>query len=440
VSIFSADDRVSTGIKLRIYDPFSIKSVETMMNETGVEIYGVGINPLWSWTCEFGENHVHGYVIEDGKRFRCDFPGILLKSFASVRICREMVDCASYSLKYPTNKFLSFDAYPLLGHISGGIKVILQTNYTFGPESACRFGEKEVNINNEIDDIGFVQYFCMSPPMDFPQKMHLSISIDGTNFSLRKVPFQYISYVSECHVSPSHIPSSRELSIHILGPLLPDLSGLSCSFDGEPALSAFRVSDSELWCTSPRITSGNKTVHLIQRDNTIVMLCDYLEVDLHMTITDIHPKFGYPDSRVILHGKTFHSNRQYTCRFGTNTSPAVYLNSTSVSCKVPVYDSCSGVDLSLSSNGVYYIYFPEVFIYIEAPSIISVNPIVVDVARSGIDYFLEGLNIKSVESNFSCQIGNFTSIAVSKTPFGISCRLSSIITMGAYHLYITSLY
>lgn len=93
---------------------------------------------------------------------------------------------------------------------------------------------------------------CVAPPTNASVVVHVSLSLNGQQFSSTTAPFLYLKVWEVTSVSPSAVSLSGNATVTVYGGTFRDTPDLACIFGGlyrSPA--AFFVSETEIVCQTP---------------------------------------------------------------------------------------------------------------------------------------------------------------------------------------------
>ena len=144
-----------------------------------------------------------------------------------------------------------FTARPLVGPTEGGTEVmVIGSNFNDTGEIKCMFG-------NKIVDGTFVDYNhikCISPPVENPGEVPLTVALEGNKFSTQSVWFLYYETPVVYNITPPCGPFDGYTQITVSGDNFVDtgINNVKCIFE-DIFMDATVMSETEIKCDSPDI-------------------------------------------------------------------------------------------------------------------------------------------------------------------------------------------
>ena len=219
--------------------------------------------------------------------------------------------------------------------------------------SHCMFGSYIVPAI--VDQLKLV---CVSPPSLAHGPVHVGVSVNGEDFSLSELNFEYTKPAVFSTMRPTSGPESGGTVVALTGSNFVKSSTAGCYF-GNVKVSGRWESDERLTCETPAIKPGIYKVRItlngVDTPRTYWQFSFQKEVDVRYASPSSGSILGGTEISII--GKSFVFTEDLTCRFGDlGHSRAAFVTSTELSCLSPnispVVTHLIDVGIQVSLNGI----------------------------------------------------------------------------------------
>ena len=303
------------------------------------------------------------------------------------------------------------DAQPLSAPPNGGEDVVLTgTNFHAGGNHVCLFGGgsesgsggRATGVRTNATLISPVSLRCPIPPtIDGMTVGSTTLAVvNDAGFTSNSLQFLYELAPSLIKVEPMTGPSTGGTSMLVLGEGFSRDGNIACRFGSSKIVQATFVSPSVVRCITPprreavgrRLSAGgvdgvecalrvsNNGVHFSSTTRSFVY-------EKPISMLSVHPSSGPSLGRtpVTVRGLNFVNTTSLTCRFGSSSALATYVDATKVICFSPSSSNVFGrrqplplrVSVSISNNGRDYAITdgrnPE-FTYVSPVTVQSLTP------------------------------------------------------------------
>jgi hypothetical protein len=240
-------------------------------------------------------------------------------------------------------------AWPLAGGIAGGTNVTIYSASDLldavTGRLVCRFGSVEVPGRLlPPAEPGSTVVSCISPPHD-PGRVRLALADQGSDFSSDPVSFLFYPPAMIASVVPAVVPEAGGGPIRVTGATFVNMEGLACLFRQERAgaevvlsAEATWLSEMDITCMVPRLAPGPVEVVVAYGNETASGTRGFaLSVRPSISLLELRPTSGLMGGSTVvtLTGTNFFQSPRMTCSFNNDSTPAIYLNDSAVSCVSP---------------------------------------------------------------------------------------------------------
>ena len=385
-SVGDAEVRVTNnGIDVSVafvYFTVTSKSTVTMLwpssgwtdGGTAVRVEGTGFVDLSTTWCRFGDTIVSADAVLDFTSIMCTSPPQEDSSRVAVEVTNNGIDWTSSGVVFtylPPIKILGVS--PNIGPLGGGTVVRLSGSgfeaSADGGKLACRFGLHVVPA--VVTDAGGIA-LCVSPASPKLGSSSLSISSNGVEFMSDGYTFYYSQDVVAESAWPLAGPESGDTVVTITGAGFTDTREILCEFGPVGTLvPGTWVDSSTISCISPRHMPGVVPLRLSMNRQQFVETGLSFEYLVQSTVRTISPSSGprHGGTLVDVAGTAFVNSTALSCRLGSRSLPAVFVDSEHLRCTTPPSVSSSLLSLEISNNGVDYTSSAVKFRFVPALSI-----------------------------------------------------------------------
>ena len=435
VDFVKSEGSFSTGMD------FSILSTLYDAADRSVFVTGTSFvdSPTTSWSCFFNRHQVSAEILNPNELI-CPIPSHIYTAEISLQICKDEIHCAEGSILSVSDSISIVNVSPLAGFIEGEIKFQFSTKHSVKPSfSKCRFGRQVVDIfsTDEVDI-----YHCIVPPVLRPQKVDISISLNGKHFSGSGLSFEYLPIMTLFSLEPSRIIHGHTTpKLRVYGSGIVNADSLTCTFNGKAAGYALWVSESEVWCTIPHLEPGQANISLEYGGQSRAHTNVTLDVDYQSQATTVFPSCGPSGTNLTICGTNFKPESKARCHVGAvDVVSADLFNSSCYRCTVPFRESDGIESLSLSiDSSVPSIPWMQ-FKYVTT-TVKSVDPLLVQRNSKSVEFKLIGDGFECLPEGTFCQIGDSVSDYVSvKSITSLSCSFGKFDGKGTYPLILKNPY
>ena len=285
--------------------------------------------------------------------------------------------------------------FPGSGPLAGGTKVKVSGNhFTNTSQISCSFGSSIV----PGVFVSSAQVECTAPPSSTKGLAILEVTTNGVDFTASSMSFRYAQAPRVASITPATGPVSGGTAVTVLGSGFLDSTTLSCRFvDGQfvsafvflsggfanifrflfcclpstlsetgayaEATAVYWISPHAVLCVTPQTPTGESQqgkVSVFLTSNGVDYTTEKIVFTYHEAITVTSAtsgaKAGEITSVFIVRGAGFHLTDDLRCKFGDDVVVASYLNSSAISCNMPISAGVSGAtgitELSVSNNGI----------------------------------------------------------------------------------------
>ncbi len=237
---------------LELVVPPSIAALNPTMGQTGsvVTITGKSFHP--NMMCQFGSQIVETHFV-NSTLMQCIASAVLYRESTPVSIALFGAPVSSGPRLLFTFIDLSIHSIsPTFGHVTGGTRVTFNLKEeTPDVVSHCMFGSHIVPAI--VDQLKLV---CVSPPSLAHGPMHVGVSVNGEDFSLSELNFEYTKPAVFSTMRPTSGPESGSTVVVLTGSNFVNSSTAGCYF-GNVKVAGRWESDERLTCETPAIKPGN---------------------------------------------------------------------------------------------------------------------------------------------------------------------------------------
>jgi hypothetical protein len=348
-------------------------------------------------------------------------------------ISKELGECYA-TIPSIRNESLTFQYYedviiqsvfPAKGVI-GSIVTVMGEKFVPSETISCVFGGFVVPAKRKNSN----EITCVVPPYNLKKSVPISVSINGVDFRLSNVEFEYIlspPQISSIQPSMGSILGGTSLTIFGFGFL--NMSHLDCLFGDIDAVTAIFVSGNEIRCNTPKPLKPT-TVSVVIRFQEL----DYVTnraIFRYITdpqITAIHPNTGpiSGNTLVIFNGHNFIDSDVIKCRFGVLNVTGRFISSEKLECRTPA-QKAGRLSVYLTFNDVEYYHAVDQYEYHNPITITSFSPKSSLAFRGGTNVTVEGYNFIDSYA-LKCQFDSVVVPAIFHNANMISCSAPAGLT------------
>jgi len=261
---------------------------------------------------------------------------------------------------------------PSFGPASGGSIVDVRgSGFVEGCMLKCRFGHSSA-LEARIVTSTLVR--CTSP-LAVPGAKTLDVGCNGDSYSLGNLPFMVFEKFRVFAVIPSIAPRMKSTIVTVIGEDFLDTGSISCKFGSGVSADALWRSSSSIECVLPRMLAGNYSVHMFIGSTELESLASAFMIYNDAQIRTVLPSVGPVRTSTPVHvlGTGF-TNVSYRCHFGQISSPARWINSSSLYCSAEESPKEGLVKFQLSRIEGGIVDGAASFFYVESMILHSLNP------------------------------------------------------------------
>lgn len=333
-------------------------------------------------------------------------------------ISKEFGECYT-TIPSTTNESLTFQYYedaviqsvfPTKGMI-GSTVTVKGENFVPAETISCVFGGVVVPAKHKTGN----EVTCVVPPYNLKKRVPISVSINGVDFRLSDVSFEYILSPPQIYsIQPSMGTTSGGTSLTVSGVGFLNTSHLDCLFGEIDIVAGVFVSDNKIVCNTPKS----------QQPATVSVVIRFQELDyvtnraifrfiVDPQITAIQPNIGpiSGNTLVIFHGHNFIDSDIIKCRFGELNTTGRFISAEKLECRSPS-QKAGRLPVYLTFNGFEYYHSVDKYEYHNPITITSFSP------KSSL--YSGGTNITVVGYNF---IDSYT----------LKCRFDRVVVPAIFH-------
>ncbi|DBA03616.1 TPA: hypothetical protein N0F65_006795 [Lagenidium giganteum] len=401
VSISSASNPAveSNNVTVTFVGPMEISQIKPKQGfssgGTTVTISGKGFVPHRYLRCRFGDNGWTTALVMDTTSITCAVP---------VRRSQQKAVAVSVvlgSVGATSEQVFQYIDFPAVDHITPthGIydtthNISIIGNFTFPSNTVvlCRVGEagdpQVALLVNSTTLTCPAQYLNQHGHSNASGAAMVSLSVDGQRFLNTGISFTFVWPVSVLNVQPSIVMTTRPSTLVFTTSKLQWQAGLSCLFvELNVTTPAQMQSETEVHCPfgpfSLPLLLGPVSVMLFS-NNQPFSFPKTLQIVPTPVMQDIQPRSG-PTYRVLLEddndsrmvaviGSHFPAFTTVLCRFGSQVTGGMFMNSTQVQCRVPTFPLPLRVPVAVAFNGVDFIPLPMPYEYVDDFRIDRLSP------------------------------------------------------------------
>ena len=343
-----------------------------------VTILGSGFfsSPLSSW-CLFGGAVYVSAVYVNSSAMTCVTPTYNSTGVVSVEVTLNSADWTaaglSFTLAHVPRLYL---LQPNHGPALVGT-VIAITGAYFTASSLCTFAGIASNTTKFTNS---QLLRCVVPAAFGEGSIQVSVYDSGVGaWSQDELPFAYDSEMIVTSVEPSQLflPASTVLTVR--GSSFPSsATDLCCVLNGSVASPALLISSDVVTCLSPMLPPGSYTVELkysqsIEYSHSGVTVLYMLN---QPSVTAISPLYAATASSVTVtvSGVNFIASSSLACLFREQQLPAHYVNSNTITCRLPGQPYTGVYPVEISLNGVEWTSQGISITCVSLPFVSSVSP------------------------------------------------------------------
>lgn len=341
---------------------------------TAVRVEGTGFVEFSAVFCRFGDTVVSADAVLDYTSVVCTSPPRENSGRVAVEVTNNGLDWTSSGVMFaylPPIKILGVS--PKIGPLGGGTVVRL-TGSGFdaaadGGKLSCRFGLRVVPA--VVTDAGSVA-LCVAPASPTLGSSSLDISGNGVDFLPDSYTFYYSQDIAVESAWPLAGPESGDTVVTITGSGFTDTREILCEFGPvETLVPGTWVDSTTLSCISPPHMPGMVPLRLSMNRQQFVETGLSFEYLLQSTVLGIMPSSGpqHGGTLVEVTGAAFVNSTSLSCRVGSRSLPAVFIDIEHLHCITPPSASSSSLSLEVSNNGVDYTNSAVTFRFVPALSI-----------------------------------------------------------------------
>ncbi|KAF0687226.1 Aste57867_20988 [Aphanomyces stellatus] len=249
---------------------------------------------------------------------------------------------------------------------------------SFTAPASCRFNL--ILVDAQV--LSPTKLVCIVPPLVLPvvnglvqTKVAVEVSLNqGQDFSSNKVQFEYVLPFHIRRVAPVFGPESGGTNVRLVGRGFQQSKLYNCLFDTS-VVPAVYISPFELQCTTPLHRPGTVALSLVDELNNMFPTTFTFEFTLTITLLSVAPPVVGTGggTQIWIHGLQLRYASSMVCYFDSIIVPAVFYNSSMVSCLTPQHHRASIVTLGLSVNGVDMEQSTLTLSFVHAPVIATIS-------------------------------------------------------------------
>ena len=274
---------------------------------------------------------------------------------------------------------------PTLGPAQGGT-VITITGGAFQPtpDLACRTG----SIVHPATFVSSTLVTCVAPAGLNASVVAVDVSLDMQLWTTPSAWFSYYTTPLLSSLFPSHVAEGGGDFLMLRGDNFLQDVPLVCVFNGASYGEAIYVRTTAVVCVTPPLSAvgvavvapaSSVAVSVELSMNGVGWTASQLQVwyDLVTHVTAVVPATladATGSATLTVLGTSFQPGPLLSCAFADVAAPAVWLNSTAVTCAAPAMVSLTPVLVAVANNGVDFTTDVVTFAYVPTPTILSITP------------------------------------------------------------------
>ena len=327
-------------LDFRVIDPLLVQSISPKMGSPDavpvVSLWGSKFRDVAHLACLVDGTYIVPSRFVNATLIRCSLPLNVNTGSVSVALAMEGVPVSTGPPLFFTFIDLSVVSIrPTFGDVTGGTRVVFDMkNETLGLDplvSHCIFGNEMTPAMIRQSEL-----MCVSPPMPAAGPARVGVSVDGVEFSMSHLAFQYAKPAVFSSMDPRSGSETGGTPVKLSGANLVRSNQAVCYFGNIEV--AGRWADEKILCETPSMRPGNYKVRISLNG------VDALRIPWHFTFfKEIDVVYASPSSGSVLGGtevsiigKSFALAESLACHFGDwGTARATFLSSTKISCITP---------------------------------------------------------------------------------------------------------
>ena len=378
----NGQDFSNSSILVWVMNPINVHFIEPSAGVTGTEtlvsIRGHSFEEFDELSCLVDNTLAVPMQLIGPEEIHCILPSNLPAGIVSIALASQGAPVSNeHSFTFIGLKINSM--HPMLGDMTGGTPVII--GLESGNNNAishCIFGDKIVSAN-----ITSGLLVCETPLMTETGRVPLGLSVNGRDFNLSPLFFEYHSPVKLLSMVPNSGPESGGTKVNLFGSNFLNSGGISCYFGTHQVVGEW-MSENNIVCTTPVLKPGNYATRLSINGVDIVESLLYYRSDHEVDVLKAIPPVGmHTGTNLTILGKSFIPSSDLLCSFGEfGVSSAFYIGPTEIRCESPVVEisntittylrvSLNGVDFSASSTLFSISPLPEINMLYPAQGLVS---------------------------------------------------------------------
>ena len=279
----------------------------------------------------------------------------------------------SVHFKYTARPNISH-IHPQSGPIRGGTRITLYGNHFSSTYSlSCRFNEVIVTAVFFSKNI----LVCISPKIESPQQVKLSVSDNGKDVS-NSIKFSFYNEPTLMEVVPTFGSLEGGTMVRVTALGVENFQNILCKFGESVVSGLYDTRGSTIACRTPP-TMKEVVVDISFSLNGGVDFgpsskrFQYLNA---ARINHITPKVGPlgGGTIVFINGRNFVNTTKLACKFGDIVVPANFVTRVLVKCPAPKANITGPVSLKVSTNGIDFIYSAVQYFYVKHVGATSLYP------------------------------------------------------------------
>jgi len=307
--------------------------------------------------------------------------------------------------------------YPSAGPVEGGTNVFVSTNNAKqSPFMGCLFGS--VFAPGKIVDINTL--LCVSPPAMVDDRVKVSITFNGFDFSRDHLDFIYVPTPIVTNIIPRSGSKTGGTMVNISVSnylLVKENVSVFCSFGGS-LVEGIILDNTTVGCTSPPQPkkSKNRVRTSILYEHSVdshIATGPYFTFSDGLNVTSVNPSMGSSrgGTNVHIEANLLEPSSKLSCNFvGVAVTPALYVGTNSLHCKSPPSKVIGDTRVEISSmdGQIFTSYSSAYFKFIDAHEVSWNYPKFgsfrggTAVRVYGVGFFVEG----SAHNSIFCRYGS----------------------------------
>lgn len=288
---------------------------------------------------------------------QCNTPAVETSGTCTVHVAINDQDASimASNASYMFHDEITLDALSLRsGPTTGGSEVILRGGpFYSSPELVCKFG----NVVTSAQFISTSAIKCLSPAWDNAQAQTIRVSMNGVQFSLAGLLFQYYAPPLISSVYPMTAPTNETLQVAVLGPYYSRLSKITCRI-GKHIVNGTAVTSTQIQCEPCLSPDEPGTVDVEISLNGLDFTRSQHQILIHepIQLIDVEPSILAQGTNTTIHvsGSGFLATSGIVCLFGSESqSKAEFVSSQMVRCPFQAIKQSGSIELQLSLNGIH---------------------------------------------------------------------------------------